>query len=70
MIHIYDCMLSIIGMIMYFKVKSNFTGLSFHLLLPPQEFETYGMKNVTVVISGLCNVYTHYIATYEEYQVE
>nr|KAF6454764.1 N-acylsphingosine amidohydrolase 2B [Rousettus aegyptiacus] len=34
------------------------------------EFETYGMKNVTVVISGLCNVYTHYIATYEEYQVQ
>ncbi|XP_036077977.1 neutral ceramidase isoform X6 [Rousettus aegyptiacus] len=28
------------------------------------------MKNVTVVISGLCNVYTHYIATYEEYQVQ
>lgn len=22
-----------------------------------------------VVIAGLCNVYTHYITTYEEYQV-
>ncbi|XP_011359946.1 neutral ceramidase [Pteropus vampyrus] len=32
------------------------------------EFATYGMKNMTVVISGLCNVYTHYITTYEEYQ--
>ncbi|XP_036192629.1 neutral ceramidase isoform X1 [Myotis myotis] len=34
------------------------------------EFATYGMQNMTVVISGLCNVYTHYIATYEEYQVQ
>ncbi|XP_036192642.1 neutral ceramidase isoform X7 [Myotis myotis] len=34
------------------------------------EFATYGMQNMTVVISGLCNVYTHYIATYEEYQGE
>ncbi|XP_006926093.1 neutral ceramidase [Pteropus alecto] len=34
------------------------------------EFATYGMKNMTVVISGLCNVYTHYITTYEEYQVQ
>ncbi|XP_072485033.1 neutral ceramidase isoform X2 [Notamacropus eugenii] len=34
------------------------------------EFETNGMQNMSVVISGLCNVYTHYIATYEEYQVQ
>uniref|UniRef100_A0A2K6EGT7 Neutral ceramidase n=1 Tax=Propithecus coquereli TaxID=379532 RepID=A0A2K6EGT7_PROCO len=34
------------------------------------EFSFYGMQNMTVVISGLCNVYTHYIATYEEYQVQ
>lgn len=34
------------------------------------EFATYGMRDMTVVISGLCNVYTHYIATYEEYQVQ
>lgn len=34
------------------------------------EFATYGMQNMTVVISGLCNVYTHYITTYEEYQVQ
>ncbi|XP_036294350.1 neutral ceramidase isoform X3 [Pipistrellus kuhlii] len=34
------------------------------------EFATYGMRDMTVVISGLCNVYTHYIATYEEYQGE
>lgn len=34
------------------------------------EFATYGMQNMTVIISGLCNVYTHYVATYEEYQVQ
>ncbi|XP_004701423.1 neutral ceramidase [Echinops telfairi] len=34
------------------------------------EFASHGMQNMTVVASGLCNVYTHYIATYEEYQVQ
>ncbi|XP_069876544.1 neutral ceramidase-like [Dipodomys merriami] len=34
------------------------------------EFSSYGMKGMTVVIAGLCNVYTHYIATYEEYQAQ
>lgn len=67
MVHIYDCVLSIAGMIIYLKMKSNFTGL---YLSPSQEFATYGMQNMTVVISGLSNVYTHYITTYEEYQVK
>lgn len=35
-----------------------------------QEFALYGMKDMTVVISGLSNVYTHYITTYEEYQAQ
>ncbi|XP_054546188.1 neutral ceramidase isoform X2 [Talpa occidentalis] len=34
------------------------------------EFASYGRQNMTVVISGLCNVYTHYITTYEEYQAQ
>uniref|UniRef100_A0A8C4LZ26 Neutral ceramidase n=1 Tax=Equus asinus asinus TaxID=83772 RepID=A0A8C4LZ26_EQUAS len=34
------------------------------------EFASYGMQNMTVVTSGLCNVYTHYITTYEEYQAQ
>ncbi len=25
--------------------------------------------NAEVVVAGLCNIYTHYITTYEEYQV-
>ncbi|CAO2585198.1 Neutral ceramidase [Lemmus lemmus] len=35
-----------------------------------KEFELYGMKDMDVVVSGLCNVYTHYITTYEEYQAQ
>ncbi|XP_012578957.1 PREDICTED: neutral ceramidase [Condylura cristata] len=34
------------------------------------EFASNGRQNMTVVISGLCNVYTHYVATYEEYQAQ
>ncbi|XP_054975569.1 neutral ceramidase isoform X1 [Sorex araneus] len=35
-----------------------------------EEFASNGRQNMTVVISGLCNVYTHYVATYEEYQAQ
>ncbi|XP_046709278.1 neutral ceramidase [Silurus meridionalis] len=36
-----------------------------------QELETRNaFANTEVVITGLCNVYTHYITTYEEYQVQ
>ncbi|KAI4898175.1 hypothetical protein NFI96_016251 [Prochilodus magdalenae] len=36
-----------------------------------QELETQGaFTNAEVVVAGLCNVYTHYITTYEEYQVQ
>ncbi|KAJ8264394.1 hypothetical protein GJAV_G00148650 [Gymnothorax javanicus] len=36
-----------------------------------QELETRGdFANTEVVIAGLCNIYTHYITTYEEYQIQ
>ncbi|KAG5855430.1 hypothetical protein ANANG_G00048980 [Anguilla anguilla] len=36
-----------------------------------QELEARGdFANTEVVIAGLCNVYTHYITTYEEYQIQ
>ncbi|XP_076856751.1 neutral ceramidase-like isoform X2 [Brachyhypopomus gauderio] len=36
-----------------------------------QELEVQNtFTNTEVVIAGLCNVYTHYIATYEEYQIQ
>ncbi|KAJ7397421.1 hypothetical protein BTVI_135902 [Pitangus sulphuratus] len=34
------------------------------------EFDSHGTPRMNVVIAGLCNVYTHYITTYEEYQVQ
>uniref|UniRef100_A0A803SPP9 Neutral ceramidase n=1 Tax=Anolis carolinensis TaxID=28377 RepID=A0A803SPP9_ANOCA len=34
------------------------------------EFESHGKTEMNVVLSGLCNIYTHYIATYEEYQIQ
>ena len=35
-----------------------------------QELESEGtLKDTDVVIAGLSNIYTHYITTYEEYQV-
>jgi hypothetical protein len=35
-----------------------------------QELEAQGtFSNAEVVVAGLCNIYTHYITTYEEYQV-
>ncbi|KAH0623596.1 hypothetical protein JD844_006519 [Phrynosoma platyrhinos] len=33
------------------------------------EFEAHMTTEMNVVLSGLCNIYTHYITTYEEYQV-
>ncbi|XP_008827930.1 neutral ceramidase [Nannospalax galili] len=35
-----------------------------------EEFASSGMKDMTIVIAGLSNVYTHYITTYEEYQAQ
>eukprot|EP00064_Thunnus_orientalis_P019187 superscaffoldBa00004687_g19302 len=36
-----------------------------------QELESEGMfRDSEVVIAGLSNVYTHYITTYEEYQLQ
>lgn len=41
-----------------------------HNLCACQELESEGMfRDSEVVIAGLSNVYTHYITTYEEYQV-
>ncbi|XP_010862950.2 neutral ceramidase isoform X1 [Esox lucius] len=36
-----------------------------------QELEAQGtFHNTEVVVAGLCNIYTHYITTYEEYQIQ
>lgn len=35
-----------------------------------QELDQGPFTNTEVVVAGLCNIYTHYITTYEEYQVQ
>ncbi|XP_015678510.1 neutral ceramidase [Protobothrops mucrosquamatus] len=35
-----------------------------------KEFEIQGKAGMDIIISGLCSIYTHYISTYEEYQVQ
>nr|XP_056706465.1 neutral ceramidase [Euleptes europaea] len=34
------------------------------------EFEAQGKAGMHILLAGVCNVYTHYIATFEEYQIQ
>uniref|UniRef100_A0A671S8Q0 Neutral ceramidase n=1 Tax=Sinocyclocheilus anshuiensis TaxID=1608454 RepID=A0A671S8Q0_9TELE len=42
---------------------------SLAIVAVPGEFTHYCLPQI-VVIAGLCNIYTHYITTYEEYQIQ
>uniref|UniRef100_A0A8B9QB55 Neutral ceramidase n=1 Tax=Apteryx owenii TaxID=8824 RepID=A0A8B9QB55_APTOW len=61
-----DVQLATIGSLAIVAVPGELTVIYFL----SQEFESQGTSGMNVVIAGLCNVYTHYIATYEEYQVQ
>ncbi|XP_037015763.2 neutral ceramidase isoform X1 [Artibeus jamaicensis] len=69
---IVDVQIITLGSLAITAVPGEFTTMSGRRLREAikTEFATYGMQNMTVVISGLSNVYTHYITTYEEYQVQ
>ncbi|XP_006169806.1 neutral ceramidase [Tupaia chinensis] len=69
---IVDVQIITLGSLAITAVPGEFTTMSGRRLREAiqAEFTAYGMLNMTVVISGLCNVYTHYITTYEEYQVQ
>ncbi|XP_066205442.1 neutral ceramidase isoform X1 [Saccopteryx leptura] len=69
---IVDVQMITLGSLAITAVPGEFTTMSGRRLREAvkAEFSTYGMQNMTVVISGLCNVYTHYVTTYEEYQVQ
>ncbi|CAK7314654.1 Neutral ceramidase [Vulpes lagopus] len=69
---IVDVQMITIGSLAITAIPGEFTTMSGRRLREAvqAEFATYGMQNMTVVISGLCNVYTHYITTFEEYQVQ
>ncbi|XP_076981418.1 neutral ceramidase isoform X1 [Tamandua tetradactyla] len=69
---IVDVQIITLGSLAITAIPGEFTTMSGRRLREAvqAEFASYGMQNMTVVVSGLCNVYTHYITTYEEYQVQ
>ncbi|XP_052533524.1 putative neutral ceramidase C isoform X1 [Tympanuchus pallidicinctus] len=69
---IVDVQIATIGSLAIVAVPGEFTTMSGRRLREAvkSEFGSHGTVGMDVVIAGLCNVYTHYITTYEEYQVQ
>ncbi|NWT06263.1 ASAH2 ceramidase, partial [Mionectes macconnelli] len=69
---IVDVQIATIGSLAIVAVPGEFTTMSGRRLREAvrSEFDSHGISRMNVVIAGLCNVYTHYITTYEEYQVQ
>ncbi|NWQ62734.1 ASAH2 ceramidase, partial [Neopipo cinnamomea] len=69
---IVDVQIAAIGSLAIVAVPGEFTTMSGRRLREAvrSEFDSHGRPRMNVVIAGLCNVYTHYITTYEEYQVQ
>eukprot|EP00075_Anas_platyrhynchos_P004629 XP_012952758.2 putative neutral ceramidase C [Anas platyrhynchos] len=69
---IVDVQIATIGSLAIVAVPGEFTTMSGRRLREAvkSEFDSHGTAGMDVVIAGLCNVYTHYITTYEEYQVQ
>ncbi|XP_057885406.1 putative neutral ceramidase C [Melospiza georgiana] len=69
---IVDVQIVAIGSLAILAVPGEFTTMSGRRLREAvqTEFDSHGSPGMNVVIAGLCNVYTHYIATYEEYQLQ
>ncbi|NXC30382.1 ASAH2 ceramidase, partial [Campylorhamphus procurvoides] len=69
---IVDVQIAAIGSLAIVAVPGEFTTMSGRRLREAvrREFDSHGAPGMNVVIAGLCNVYTHYITTYEEYQVQ
>ncbi|XP_017688204.1 PREDICTED: neutral ceramidase [Lepidothrix coronata] len=67
-----DVQIAAIGSLAIVAVPGELTTMSGRRLREAvtSEFDSHGTPRMNVVIAGLCNVYTHYIATYEEYQVQ
>ncbi|XP_030097089.2 putative neutral ceramidase C isoform X1 [Serinus canaria] len=69
---IVDVQIAAIGSLAILAVPGEFTTMSGRRLREAvqREFDSHGAPGMNVVIAGLCNVYTHYITTYEEYQLQ
>ncbi|XP_032094322.1 putative neutral ceramidase C, partial [Thamnophis elegans] len=69
---IVDIQMFTIGSTAFVAVPGEFTTMSGRRLREAvkKEFEIQGQAGMDIIISGLGNVYTHYVTTYEEYQVQ
>ncbi|CAI9588002.1 unnamed protein product [Staurois parvus] len=69
---IIDVQIITIGSLAIVPVPGEFTTMSGRRLREAvkQELDLSNSMNTDVVISGLSNVYTHYVATFEEYQAQ
>ncbi|XP_064001716.1 putative neutral ceramidase C [Pogoniulus pusillus] len=69
---IVDVQIATIGSLAIVAVPGEFTTMSGRRLREAveREFASHGRPGMDIVIAGLCNVYTHYITTYEEYQAQ
>ncbi|XP_018423942.1 PREDICTED: neutral ceramidase-like [Nanorana parkeri] len=69
---IIDVQIITIGSLAILAVPGEFTTMSGRRLREAvkQELDPSNSTNTDVVISGLSNVYTHYITTFEEYQAQ
>ncbi|XP_069609633.1 putative neutral ceramidase C [Ranitomeya imitator] len=69
---IIDVQMITIGSLAILAVPGEFTTMSGRRLREAvkKELDPSGAKDIDVVVSGLSNVYTHYITTFEEYQAQ
>ncbi|KAM3913365.1 putative neutral ceramidase C [Leptodactylus fuscus] len=69
---IIDVQMITIGSLAILAVPGEFTTMSGRRLREAvkQELDRSDTKDTDVLVSGLSNVYTHYITTYEEYQAQ
>ncbi|XP_053165767.1 neutral ceramidase isoform X2 [Hemicordylus capensis] len=69
---IIDIQIVTIGSLAILAIPGEFTTMSGRRMREAikNEFDAQGKPGMNVVLAGLCNVYTHYITTYEEYQVQ
>uniref|UniRef100_A0A673FVV1 Neutral ceramidase n=1 Tax=Sinocyclocheilus rhinocerous TaxID=307959 RepID=A0A673FVV1_9TELE len=62
-----DVQIITIGSLAIVAVPGEFTTMSGRRI---REAVKESFANAVVVVAGLCNIYTHYITTYEEYQIQ
>ncbi|XP_026526474.1 neutral ceramidase [Notechis scutatus] len=69
---IVDIQMFTIGSTAFVGLPGEFTTMSGRRVREAvkKEFEIQGKAGMDIIISGLSNVYTHYVTTYEEYQIQ